>query len=229
LSDYEYYRTELGVLYCGDCLEILPLINKVEVIITDIPYNISQKSSGLRKLDYGEWDKQYGKEKKWVISMISKFTNSIYIFCGKKQFSKIIDIYDNNNIMNRTLIWKKPNPTVLNCDKLYIEATELIAYGKKKNGIFNSRYRHNIFNYTSPINRQHPTQKPINLIIEFIRDSTDNGLILDPFLGSGTTAVACEKLNRRWIGIEISEKYCEIAKQRIKNEYDKLKLMEVNQ
>ena len=57
-----------------------------------------------------------------------------------------------------------------------------------------------------------------------IEKSKTTGIILDPFLGSGTTALACEKLNRRWIGIEISEKYCEIAKKRIEEYTSQLKL-----
>ena len=65
----------------------------------------------------------------------------------------------------------------------------------------------------------HPTQKPVALIGWLLKKfSQENDLIFDPFLGSGTTAVACEKLGRRWIGIEISEKYCEIAARRIDNE-----------
>jgi tRNA/tmRNA/rRNA uracil-C5-methylase (TrmA/RlmC/RlmD family) len=73
--------------------------------------------------------------------------------------------------------------------------------------------------------RQHATQKPVGLIQWCLGFSKTKGFVLDPFLGSGTTAVACEKLNRRWIGIEISEKYCEIAKSRIKAEADQLKLL----
>jgi len=72
--------------------------------------------------------------------------------------------------------------------------------------------------------RFHPTQKPIPLLIWCIEKSDTAGIILDPFLGSGTTALACEKLNRRWIGIEISEKYCEIAKKRIEQYTNQLKL-----
>jgi len=64
----------------------------------------------------------------------------------------------------------------------------------------------------------HPTQKPMKLIKEIINDfSAETDLILDPFLGSGTTAIACADLGRRFIGIEISEKYCEIARQRLRN------------
>ena len=68
----------------------------------------------------------------------------------------------------------------------------------------------------------HPTQKPTNLICYIL--SVGGGRVLDPFLGSGTTAVACERLKRQWIGIEIEEKYCEIAAKRIEAERKQLKL-----
>jgi len=63
---------------------------------------------------------------------------------------------------------------------------------------------------------QHPTQKPVGLIEHLVKGWSHEGdLVLDPFLGSGTTAVVCEKLNRRWIGIEMNEEYCELAKNRV--------------
>jgi len=69
---------------------------------------------------------------------------------------------------------------------------------------------------TEKENTEHPTTKPLELIKNFVEiSSNENDLVLDPFLGSGTTAVACEKLNRRWIGIEISKEYCDIAVKRI--------------
>ncbi len=70
---------------------------------------------------------------------------------------------------------------------------------------------------------KHPTQKPIDLIKRIIKTATNkDGLVLDPFLGSGTTAVACEKLDRRYIGFEIDEKYYNTAKKRLKNVPEKL-------
>ena len=63
---------------------------------------------------------------------------------------------------------------------------------------------------------QHPTEKPINLFGHFIELHSQKGeVILDPFLGSGTTAVACERLGRNWIGIEIDPEYCKIAEKRV--------------
>ena len=73
--------------------------------------------------------------------------------------------------------------------------------------------------------RQHPTQKPIRLFTQILDDfSKSNDLICDPYLGSGTTAIACERLNRKWIGIEISTDYCDIAMNRIKKETAQYKL-----
>ena len=71
----------------------------------------------------------------------------------------------------------------------------------------------------------HPTKKPIKLFEYLIETYTNsNAFVLDNCFGSGTTGVACEKLNRHWIGIEISEKYCEIARKRISQEANQLKL-----
>ena len=70
----------------------------------------------------------------------------------------------------------------------------------------------------------HGSQKPKKLIVELLEYSRTKGLVLDPFLGSGTTAVACERLKRKWIGIEIEERYCKIAAKRIEAERKQLKL-----
>ena len=77
----------------------------------------------------------------------------------------------------------------------------------------------------SNINRYHPAQFPEKLVGDHIISwSNENDVILDPFIGSGTTAKVCEKLNRKWIGIEFSEEYCKIAKHRIEIERNQLKV-----
>jgi DNA modification methylase len=70
---------------------------------------------------------------------------------------------------------------------------------------------------------QHPTEKPIDLIVKILKVKQSN-VVLDCFLGSGTTAIACERLKRNWIGIEISPEYCKIAERRIEKERAQLKL-----
>lgn len=83
-----------------------------------------------------------------------------------------------------------------------------------------------IFNYSRASalrdGKTHPTQKPVALMVWCLGFA--GGDVLDPFIGSGTTAVACEQLGRKWVGIEISEKYCEIAAKRIERERQQLKL-----
>ena len=95
--------------------------------------------------------------------------------------------------------------------------------GAKSEQVFNDNYYpESILNFSGAsmrIKRQHPTQKPVELISYLIKTySNENDIILDPFLGSGTTAVACKQLKRNFIGIEISEKYCEIARERLRQE-----------
>ena len=73
-------------------------------------------------------------------------------------------------------------------------------------------------------NINHPSPKPIAVIMQLLIGFSKEKSVLDPFAGSGTTIIACERLNRRWIGIEISEEYCEIAAKRIENERKQLKM-----
>lgn len=102
----------------------------------------------------------------------------------------------------------------------YLHEIEYIIYIKEKSSYFNNSSIFNNYKKSyktqSRQNNIHPAQKPIGIIIKYIEISLPrNGIVLDCFAGSGTTAIACEQLNRKWIGIEISEEYCEIAAQRI--------------
>jgi site-specific DNA-methyltransferase (adenine-specific) len=246
LSDYEYYRTDLGVLYCGDCLEILPLIDKVDLVLTDPPYEQTKC----------EWDNNLENILKEIKS------NSQVVFGNIKNFFIISKILD----FRFEMIWDKINPSnFANAKIMPLRQHEYIyicgdykyfpvcdtnktigkfgkdycKYGDEtektvgKMGLeynIGKGYPKTIISIIKPNNLTgggfHPTQKPVDLIVYLLRNFSDNNFnILDPCLGSGTTAVACEKLGRRWIGIEISEKYCEIAKQRIKNEADQFKLL----
>jgi len=202
----------------GDCIEIMKDIpdKSIDLVLTDIPYNISQIGNGLRNLDYGSWDYQKGYEDIWINEIERVAKSTIIVFCHKKQFSILLNFLEDREFLTRTIVWHKPNPTVINCDKSYIEATELAIYAKRRGSLFKPTYKHNVFNYKYPDNREHPTQKPIRLFMEFISDCTnENDLVLDPFLGSGTTAVACVNLKRHFIGIEKEQEYVDIANKRV--------------
>jgi site-specific DNA-methyltransferase (adenine-specific) len=91
--------------------------------------------------------------------------------------------------------------------------------------VFNEFCKSPIWKFSTEKNQLHETQKPLHLFSYLISVSSNkNDIVLDACLGSGTTAVACERLKRRWIGIEIEEKYCQIAVKRIEAERKQLKL-----
>ena len=112
------------------------------------------------------------------------------------------------------LVWKKNN---VGLGRNYRNTFELIVYGKKQESENFKEFRRDILEFNNPTNKLHPTQKPVDLI-KYLIDIEDPKIILDPFLGSGTTAVAAKQLKRNFIGIEISEKYCEIARGRLRQE-----------
>ena len=215
LSDYEYYRTDKGVLYCGDCLSILPLIkDKVDLVLTDPPYGINydiqQNEMAGHRHGRGEWTKY--DDTNWDNEVDIKIWQELF------KHGKVKIIWGGNYYFLpskcRWLVWNK-------IQRGFMSDGEMAWTNMKGNlNIFDMS---RVEAYTHK-NKKHPTQKPIELILWCINISKTKGIILDPFLGSGTTAVACEKLNRKWIGIEINKGYAEIAKQRIKAEADQIKM-----
>lgn len=211
---------EQNKIYLGDMLEVLKGIDSrsVDLVLTDIPYNISQKSNGLRRLDYGEWDKQVGMESLWMEEMIRVCKGTVICFCGIEQLSGLTLQLKKEGFSTRSLVWHKSNPNVINCNRLYIESTEFSVYGKRPKATYNNKYKHNLFNYPVVRNRTHPTEKPLRLFEELILDTTKEGdLVLDPFSGSGTTAIASLNTNRRFIGIERNEEYYLKSLQRVED------------
>lgn len=215
-------------LYLGDCLEEMKgLADKsVDLVLTDIPYGgVNRKSNGLRNLDKEDADIVNFDLDLVVEEMIRVSRGSGYIFCGWEQISKIIRIVRESDLSNRLLVWEKTNPSPMNGDVIWLSGTEFCVYWKNKNAIFNEHCKNGVFKFPSGQSKIHPTQKPLELF-EYIMSvsSKENDLVLDPFMGSGTTGVACVKLNRKFIGMEISPNYYEISKKRITDEMKQGKL-----
>jgi len=202
-----YYETELGKLYHGDCLSIMPHLEPVDLVLTDPPYGV----------DIAPWD--IAPDKKFLDLCKSVCNGTIIMFSGAS--------------MRSVSEFIKLNP-----DRMLIWAPAFTLSHLCTNGMA-WRY-HPIWCWGLPQKQEsvkwdiltdntecgnwwkHSCTKPISLIMLLARMAV--GSVLDPFLGSGTTAVACERLNRRWIGIEISEAYCKIAKDRIERERSQRKL-----
>jgi len=218
LPDNPYYKDDAVVIYNADCREILPQLpdNSVDLVLTDIPYGeVNRESQGLRMLYKGVADIVGFDITSLVIDLIHKTTGSLYIFCGSEQLSTIRELFVDLGLTSRVIVWEKSDPSPMNGDYVWLSGIELCVYGKKALAIFNGHCLNTVLRGKCSNNAYHLTQKPNWLMDKLIMVSSGlNSLILDPFLGSGTTAYCAKKLGRKCIGIEIEEKYCEIAAKR---------------
>lgn len=226
-SDYKLYR--------GDCLEMIDQLpdRSVDLVLTDPPYNISQEqtangfwSMNRQSLDFGTWDHDFDQTS-WIQPMTEKIAKNgaMIIFNRWKNLGLIADELERCGMDVKDCIrWEKTNPMPRNRDRRYVADFEFAVWAVKQRGkwTFNrqdSKYQRPEFIATAPNgkHRFHPTQKPVSLLEELIKIHSNPGdLVFDPFLGSGSTGVAALELGRRFVGIEISEKYYQIAKERIK-------------
>ena len=203
-------KLPVGKIICGDCRRILKKIPPVDLILTDPPYGINYaKVQGTRPHEKKR-KKMVGDKKATDFTFLFNRPELKIIF-GAENFWKQIPT------KGRWLCWdKRVNPLA---DKVLGSSFEL-AWISKETGYYKIyRVMHGgVVNDDSPNQpRFHLTQKPIRLMAAIIRDfSNPNDIIFDPFVGSGTTCIAAEREGRRWIGIDIDEEYCKIARKRIK-------------
>ena len=219
LEDYLYYEEENPSLkiYCGDCLDIMPLLPKVDLVVTDPPYGCiggSKAIGGSNFVRANQYDTEWDNSRFSVEQLKSLTEKSKHqVIWGVNYF------WDYFKPTNSLIVWDKKCQN--GWDDTFSDAE--IAWTSFESKLL--VYRHLWVGAlkkpkTDDGNRVHPTQKPTQLIKFCIQQSKYYDIpltILDPFLGSGTTLVACKELNRNGIGIEISEKYCEIAKTRLQN------------
>ncbi|MFV8418227.1 DNA-methyltransferase [Mycoplasma sp. VS299A] len=207
---------------------------KVNHIITDPPYNISKVHSfdtfknPRTGVDFGEWDKNFDVSG-WIekaVNVLDK-NGSMIIFCSYRFMSYIIDMLESNNMcVKDVIVWQKSNPMPRNINRRYVQDMEFAIWAvrKKSRWVFNKpdnipylRSFWNTPNVSGKERTKHPTQKSLRVIEDLIKIHTNEGeIILDPFMGSGTTGVACLKNNRYFIGTDISLEYTEIALNRMK-------------
>jgi site-specific DNA-methyltransferase (adenine-specific) len=206
-------------LYLGDCMDIMPTLGKVDAILTDPPYGIGYDPTVHKKYNGQEssFKKIINDENEINLSFIFKIDCQKIIW-GAENFYKQLPH------RGRWICWNKRSPAT-KPNSMPSGDFEL-AWMDKERGFY--KYINVIhggcINADSEGNgnnsqRHHPTQKPIALM-KFCIEQLDNPeTILDPFMGSGTTGVACVKLGRKFIGIELDEKYFNIACKRIEEAY----------
>ena len=202
-------------LYKGDCLEIMKDIpdKSVDVVITDPPYGIlgGSKTIGGSKLykanEYNcEWDNERLSED--ILKEIFRISKNQIIF-GYNYISDMLPI------TNSLVVWDKKEKN--NWFDNFSDGEIIWTSYKKPLRIFRFLWM-GALRKGKRIKRVHPTQKPVELMEWLIKNYTnENDIILDPFMGSGSTGIACVNTNRSFIGIELDENYFNIAKERIEN------------
>lgn len=230
---------KLRIYNCDAYDKVLEFINEdliVDHIITDPPYNIS-KDNNFNTLttprtgvDFGHWDRGGFDLYSWI-PLYAKLLNkngSMIIFCSYRYISYIISVLESKNtnmIVKDILVWQKLNPMPRNVDRRYVQDMEFAIWAVKKNAkwVFNKPidkpYLRAMFSTSLVSGKEklgHPTQKSFKLMKEIVSIHTNPGdLILDPFMGSGSTGEAALKCNRRFMGIELDNNYYEMAKKRL--------------
>ncbi len=223
------WQTEDGAvrLYCGDCLEVLPELEpgSVDAVVTDPPYGINTKSDGMGKLSpwadlcnaarfYSEWLAEARR--------ISRACWSFLNWRSLVTFQKA----------SCDIGW--PIESLAVWDKCWIgpggsnglrPSYEMIAYWFNGLAIKNRGIPDIQRCLWAGQKQHHPAEKPVELVAWTI-SACEAGVVLDPFMGSGTTGVACVRRGRRFIGIEMDSRYFEIAKRRILQELERTALLE---
>lgn len=224
LGDYE-----LNKIYCLDCYEAIKQISdkSVDLIVTDPPYLMETRGAGFhKKRDYYDEIHNDGlavgikRELLCEFERVMKKTN-IYIFCNKNLLPMLFDFYKDKNF--DLLVWHKTNP-IPTVNQKYLSDIEYIFFARDKGVEMYNDYSTSSKVYTSVVNKndkekfEHQTIKPLPLVQRLITNSSQpNDIVLDPFMGSGTTAVACKNLGRQYIGFEVNPKWAKIAEDRLNN------------
>ena len=219
-------------LYNGDCIKVMDRLIKegveVDCIITDPPYLIDYRCN--RRVVMDKFDKILNDKESHdlIIGCIEKSYNilnensSIYMFCSWHHIDFFKQEFEKKFKLKNIIVWNKNNHGTGDLKGSYAPKHEFILYGHKGRCLNKSKRIADVIDCAKVKSKDmvHSTEKPIELLEKFINMSTNKSdLILDCFLGSGTTGVACANTNRRFIGIELDENYFNIAKERIEEAY----------
>ena len=221
---------------CSDYRDFLQSLdrNSVDLVLTDPPYAVSRKTgfssvkNGVQRfavsMDFGEWDHQQIDLTAFATETyrVLRRGGTVIVWYDLWKISHVYDaLADAGFKMPRLIVWNKTNPVPLNSRYIYLSNSREMAVVGVKGGspTFNSTYDSGDYSYPIPRHggkRIHPTQKPLDLFRELIRKHSNPGdLVIDPFLGSGTTAVAAIHEDRQFSGCDIDESYIQAAKTRL--------------
>lgn len=225
---------ELNKIYNMDCLEGMKDMPRPDLIVTDPPYEFEAMGGGVHRvgsggavkyqdiIDIGTNHFDFDKFVPALLDLQKDKVNA-YFFCNKVLVPKYLNEATKRGLNFDILALRKVNPLPAKASS-YMPELEYIIFLRSPGVLFNNHY--SIDHYKKVFDVKighstlvHPNQKPKELIKRFIKiSSAEGGIVFDPFMGSGTTALACKELKRQWIGFEISKKYCDIAEKRLAQE-----------
>lgn len=230
-------------IICGDCIQVMNQFpeSSIDLIVTSPPYNLRNSTgNGLKDGRGGKWSQAallkgydcsndnmpYPEYVKWqrdcISAMLRVLTDDGAIFYNHKWRVQKGLLQDRHDIVSgfpvrQIIIWQRDGGINFNAgyflptyEVIYLICKPKFKLAKKANALGD------VWKISQEKNNPHPAPFPIELALRCIK-ATNAKVVLDPFLGSGTTAIAAKELNRNWIGIDISDEYCKLAEQRINN------------
>jgi DNA modification methylase len=234
-------------LRCGNALELFKRIEEssVDVVIADPPYNLGKNYGNNH--DLKAFDEYIDFTKSWLsqAKRVLKPTGTIYVFMGVKFISYLYDILDRELEMffNSWIVWHytqglgktkgfsprhddilmftKSNKFIFNLDDVRVPQKYYRAKNNMRGANPGDVWKFSHVHYCNPNRQNHPTQKPEGLIERMVLASShENGMVLDPFSGSGTTLRVCQQLNRQAVGFELNPEYVEMTKIRLNEPFN---------
>lgn len=235
-------KDEKYLLINGDCFQKMKEIpdNSIDLILCDPPYNLANYSTGNMKFswrsevnnDVAEWDEKVLDPNDLVneFKRVLSPKGNIFIFTSYNLIGKYHEAFDSEFDTFQFMVWHKTNPIPNIRKSSFLNSCELIVCLWNKGHTWNFSKQNEMHNFIeSPIcmgaerlkDPKHPTQKPVKILEHIVKiASNENDTVLDMFMGVGSTGVASLNLGRRFIGIEIDEKYFNASKKRISSELE---------
>lgn len=212
-------RIDTNKTYYANCMTIMTLMakNSVDLTLTDIPYGeVNRFRGNARNLDKGNADIMTFDLQDFLSEVYRVTKGTMIIFCGRSQISEIYNFFAQKKRAVREITWEKTNPSPLAGQHAYLLGTECAIWFKKPNATFNAHCKNTVFRYPCGKSKEHPTEKPIGLLKELIKDNSNEGdVVFDPCAGSGSTLLAAHQLGRQYIGVELNQKYYDIIVGRL--------------
>lgn len=223
------FRTETignSTLYLGDCRDVLPTLSKVNCIVSDVPYALESGGKTTGEMG-GKFDKSAYDNSGSIIPCNIEFSEFMPLLAPLLDHGHAYFMVNNRHVMkietaalaagfrfHNWLGWDKETCTPNRWYMKNLEFTLFVFRGAAKS--INDCGARQLIKCPNVRNGEHETQKPVALMAHYISNSSDPGqVVLDPFMGSGTTGVAALQLGRKFIGVEIEERYFDIACRRL--------------